>query len=285
MTPFFNQDGAAGGGAGETGETQPGVDDAPAAGEQQDGSEESKTGVDEKTAAGSDEAKEPQEPKDPEKAFAKRLQAERQKWEAERKAEREKWEAELKAELEKYKDYDVHKKASEYLMRTAGISDPLTLKEEIELAELQERAEKEKVPASVLKRIDELEQKAKKAEEMEAAQKQMQEWQEFEASLKSFCEGKEIDGKPVDHMELWKFMHDNGISKPEAALKAMKADILEAKLETAKNDAIKEYLESKKGPKPGPEGAAASQTPGPAGSWKEAERRALERMRAARQAE
>ncbi|XEC97046.1 hypothetical protein AB6A23_11175 [Paenibacillus tarimensis] len=213
-------------------------------------------------------------------SFAKRLKESTEKALAE---ERAKWEAE---QAEKFKDFDHYKKATEYLQKTSGISDLLTLKEQIELAELQERAEEQNVPPEVLKRIDQLEAKAAKGEELEAKLNQEKEWQEFETSLKTFCEGKEIDGKPVDHMELWKYMHENETSKPEVAFKAMKADILESKLETAKTDAINEYLKSKQGTKTeGSQGAAATPATKPAGSWKEAERRAMERIRASREAQ
>ncbi|WP_217597287.1 hypothetical protein [Cohnella sp. GbtcB17] len=256
--------------AGEESET--GVEGASAAGEQTEGNEgdQSQTGVE-----GQGAAAEQGQQNNFEKAFAKRLAAEREKWDADRKAE-----------LDQYKDFDAYKKAAEYLQRTSGISDLLTLKEEIELVELQERAEKENVPASVLKRIDELEAKAKKGEELEAAELQKQEWQSFEASLKEFATDKQLDGKPLDHMELWKYMHENEVSKPEVAFRAMKADLLEKQLETAEKDAIDKYLKSKQGPKTeGAQGAAATQNAGPPTSWKEAEQRMAERLRAAREAQ
>lgn len=213
-------------------------------------------------------------------SFAKRLKESTDKALAD---ERAKWE---KEQSEKFKDYDSYKKATEYLQKTSGISDLLTLKEQIELSELQERAEEANVPPEVLKRIDQLEAKAAKADQMEAAAKQQQEWQSFESTLKDFCTDKNIDGKPVDHMELWNFMHENGVSKPDVAFKAMKAEILEAKLETAKTDAVKEYLESKKAPKAeGSTGAAAQTELPPPNSWKEAEARAAARLQAARQAQ
>lgn len=253
----------------------PGVDVVPAAGEQSQESEvpADQTGVDNETAAESDKQN------NFEKAFAKRLAAKETEWQTAK-------EAELQQLRDQYKDHDAYKKAAEYLQRTSGIDNIMTLKEEIELAELQERAEKENVPPKVLKRIDELEAKAAKADEIEAAQKQEQERQEFETTLKDFCSDKKIDGKPVDHMDLWKYMHENSVSKPEVALKAMKADILEPKLETAKTDAVNEYLQSKQAPKiEGSQGAAAQQAPGRAGSIDAAEERALARLKAAREAQ
>lgn len=245
-----------------------GVDNASAAEEQLQGSEgtESKTGDEGQAAA------DPDKQNNFEKAFAKRLAAKEAEWEAKN--------------AEKFKDHDAYKKAAEYLQRTAGISDILTLREEIELVELQERAEKEQVPPAVLKRIDQLEEKAAKGDKLEAEQNQQKEWQAFETSLKFFCEGKEIDGKAVDHTELWKYMHDNDVSKPEIALKAMKADVLEAKLETAKTDAVNDYLKSKQAPKiDGTSGAAAQTTNEPAKNFKEAEQRMLSRVQAAKVAQ
>jgi len=242
---------------GDSGGEGTGVEDVSAAGTHDD--------VTEVSGAGEQAAADP-------KAFAARLAAEKAKIEREYN--------------ERYKDYDTYKQATEYLQRTSGIDDILTLKEEIELANLQERAEKENVPPEVLKRIDELEVKAAKAEEYEAKSAQEKAAVEFEASLKTFVEGKEIDGKPVDHNELWKYMHDNEIGKPEIALKAMKADILEAKLATAKEDSIKDYLNSKRGVKTeGASGAAAQTTPPTGGGFKGAEARAIARVRASRTAE
>lgn len=255
-------------------EGDPGVEGTPAAEGQEEKVEgaESQTGVEDQAVA------EPEKQNNFEKAFAKRLAAKEAEWQAAK-------EAEIQRIKEEYKDHDTYKLAAEYLKQTSGIPDMLTLKEEIELAQLQQRAEKENVPASVLKRIDELEAKAAKADEFEAERKQQEELQAFETSLKEFSEGKEVDGKPVDHMELWKYMHENEISKPDVALKAMKADILEAKLETAKTDAVNEYLKSKEAPKiEGSQGAAAQQSAAPPASWDEAEKRAAARMRAAREA-
>jgi hypothetical protein len=253
----------AGEGEGEEAVVEPGVEGVPAAEEPETVTPDPKTGVDEPAAA------ELEKQNNFEKAFAKRLAAEREKWQTE--------------QSEKYKGFEDYKKATEYLQKTSGISDLLTLREQIELAELTERAEKENVPAEVLKRIDQLEVKAAKADEMEAEAKQQKEWQEFEGSLKEFAKDKAIDDKPLDHMELWKFMHENGVSKPEIAFKAMKAELLEAKLETAKTDAVNEYLKSKQGTKTeGAPGTTATTTVDPPSSWKEAEQRAIERLRAAR---
>jgi hypothetical protein len=258
LHPLFEMEGAIG--------AESGVETAPVAEEQSQVNENTadESGVESKAAA------EPEKQNNFEKAFAKRLAAEREKWE--------------KDQSEKFKGFDDYKKAAEYLQKTSGISDMLTLREEIELSELRERAEEANVTPEMLKRIDQLEAKAAEADEMKAKAQQEREWQEFETSLKTFCDGKEIDGKQVDHIELWKFMHENGVAKPEVAFKAMKAEILEAKLETAKTDAVNEYLKSKQAPKvEGTTGAAAQTELPPPSTWKEAEQRAMERLRAARQ--
>lgn len=255
----------------EDGGAASGVEGTFAAGEQSQGAESASTQTGDQGAAA--------EQGKGDVAFAKRLSAAQEKWNVEK-------EAEIQKIREEYKDHDTYRKATDYLQRTSGISDLLTLKEEIELADLQERADKEKVPPAVLKRIDELEAKAAKADEFEAKNSQEKAAAEFEQSLKTFVEGREIDGKPVDHAELWKYMHENEIGKPEAALKAMKADILEAKLATAKEDTIKEYLNSKKGVKTeGASGAAAQSTPNTGGGFKGAEARAIARIKASRTAE
>lgn len=253
------------------GDSASGVEVVPAAGEQSQGTDDITTQTGDQGAAA--------EQGKGDVAFAKRLSAAQEKWNADK-------EAEIQAIRDQYKDHDTYKQATEYLQRTSGINDILTLKEEIELSNLQERADKEQVPPAVLKRIDELEAKAAKADEFEATAAQEKAAAEFEQSLKTFVADKEIDGKAVDHTELWKYMHENEISKPEIALKAMKADVLEAKLATAKEDSIKEYLNSKKGVKTeGASGAAAHTTPPTGGGFKGAEARAIARAKAARTAE
>lgn len=248
------------------GETEPGVEVVPAAEEQviDEVDTSSETGEESQVAA------EPEKQNNFEKAFAKRLAAK---------------EAEMEAKYaEKYKDYEVLQKATAHLQKTTGISDLMTLKEELELADLQERAETQNLDVDTLKRIEQLEQKAAKGDALEAKYQQEQQRLEFETSLKTFCEGKEINGKAVDHNELWNFMHENEINKPEIAFKAMKADLLEAKLATAKEDSIKDYLASKQAPRfEGNNGAAGSQSVDTSKmSWKELERHTSARLAAAR---
>lgn len=244
----------------------PGVDFVPAAEEHVTDQVEtsSESGADTEVAA------EPEKQNNFEKAFAKRLAAEREKWQSE--------------VSEKYKDYDVLQKATAHLQKTSGISDLMTLNEQLELADLQERAETQNLDIDTLKRIEQLEQKAAKGEELEAKIQQQQQWQEFETSLKTFADGKEIDGKTVDHKELWNYMYENQIQNPEIAFKAMKADVLESKLSTAREDSIKDYLASKQAPRAeGGNGAAGMQTTDTSKmSWKDLERRAAARLEASK---
>jgi hypothetical protein len=97
---------------------------------------ESESGVEEEVAA------EPEKQNNFEKAFAKRLAAERSKWDAEVN--------------EKYKDYDTHKELSQYLQEING-ADALTLKEQIEMSKLQARAEDNQISPEMQKRLETLE--------------------------------------------------------------------------------------------------------------------------------
>jgi len=205
-------------------------------------------------------------------SFAKRLKESTDKALADA---RKQWEQEV---ADKYKDYDVLKKATEHLQRTSGISDLMTLKEELEMHDLQERAEKENLSPEVLKRLDELEAKAKEAEELKEQVEQAKQLEQFETTLKTYCEGKEIDGKPLDHKELWQYMAENEVSNPDIAYKAMKADLLEAQLAEAKKSGVQEYLASKTGVKTGG-GAPTGTENTPAKTLKEAEQRALAQLR------
>lgn len=246
--------------------TDPGVEVVPAA--EEHGSDQVDTSSE--TGERSEVAAEPEKDSNFEKAFAKRLAAK---------------EAEMEAKYaEKYKDYDVLQKATAHLQKTTGIGDLMTLKEELELADLQERAEKQDLDVDTLKRIEQLEEKAAKGDALEAKFQQEQQWKEFENSLQTFCEGKEIDGKTVDHKELWNYMFENDIQKPDIAFKAMKADVLETKLATVKEDSIRDYLASKQAPRfEGNNGAAGSQSVDTSKmSWKELERHAAGRLEAAR---
>lgn len=263
LHPLFNADGDIG--------AESGVEIVPAA-EEQIVDVSSETGDEIEVAA------EPGKTNNFEKAFAKRLAAKEAEWESKKQEEFQKLQ-------DQYKDHDHYKKAAEYLQKTTGINDILTLKEEIELTELQERAEETGITPEMQRRLEVLEAKASKVDQMEAQQQQEQEWKQFEDTLKNFCEGKEIDGKAVDHTELWKYMHENEVTRPEVAYKAMKADVLEQKLSTAKEDTINSYLASKQAPRAeGNNGAPGSQRVDTRTmSWKEIEKHAAARLEAAKQ--
>jgi len=235
---------------------------------------------DEGSAPPSGSEPEETEPKDDvtkQESFAKRLQEQTEKKLAE---ERQKWEEE---QSERLKEYDTYKRATEYLKRHSGIDDLQKLAEEIELAELQERASTQEIPVEVQKRLDELEAKAKQAEVYERERQQQEQMNTFKESLSAF-----VKDKGVEVEALWTFMSDNNLpydpNEPEKyftiAYKAMKADELESQLETAKKDAVKEYLESKKAPKAEGSGAPGIQNDPPK-TWEEARERALERLKAA----
>lgn len=188
-----------------------GVEVVPAAGEQAEGGS---SGVEGQAAA------EPTE-----KAFASRLAAERAKLEREY--------------TERYKDYDTHKAISDYFAETNGL-DALTLKERVELERLQERAEQANVPPEVLRRLDELEGKAAKADQLEQFQQDQQGRVDFETKIKTFAEEK-----GADHTELWNFMHEHQIQNMEIAYKAMRADQLEQQLAGAEKAGMKKLLQAK----------------------------------------
>lgn len=240
-----------------------GAEPAPAAEVQTETVEvpESQTGAEPTAAA------EPEKQNNFEKAFAKRLSAEREKWQAEVQ--------------QKYGDYDDVKSVADYFREINQAPDILTLKEQVELAKLQERAEQQNVPTEVMKRIDELEAKAAKAEAYEQQQAETQERQQFEESLKTFCAEKGID-----HNELWLYMYENGIANQEVAYNAMRAANLEQQLSSAKETAIKEYLASKSAPRV--EGAG---TPGITAvdtsklDWKDVRSVALARIAATNQSQ
>lgn len=247
----------------DSGAAETGVESASAAEVQTETPEvtESQTGVETQAAA------EPEKQNNFEKAFAKRLAAEREKWQSETS--------------EKYKDYDTLKDVADYFREVNEAPDMMTLKERIEMERLQQRAERENVPPEVLQRIDMLEAKAAKADEFEQQQAQERTMQEFENGLKEFVKDKQLGEKPVDHLELWKYMHENGIAKPEVAFKAMKADQLETKLQERETDVINRYIQSKSAPKVESGGVAGMQSWKPTGDIDAATARAAARIRAA----
>ncbi|MUT66016.1 hypothetical protein [Paenibacillus sp. NEAU-GSW1] len=199
-----------------------------------------------------------------EKAFANRLASERKKLEAEF--------------AEKYKDYDTLKDVSEYFRQVNNFDDVLSMKEQIELQRLQERAAVSDIPVEVQRRLEELESRAERADKLEQ-EKELQDWyRDFRNGLEKFAGEKGVDAN-----ELEKFMSDNQITNSEMAYRAMTFTDAEARKEEIKQQAIQDYLNSKKAPRV--EGAA---TPGyipPATpkTWKEATAGALEMIRSMRQ--
>jgi hypothetical protein len=206
-------------------------------------------------------------------SFAKRLKESTEKALAE---ERKKLEQEYS---DKYKDYDVAKKSMEFLQRANKIDDPMTLKEKIELAELEEKAEQENLTVEELQRrqeLDELKEWKKKTEE---EQKQGEAYREFRTELEQFAKDNETDTD-----ELQKFMYENQVGSFTTALKAMKADELQEQLANAEKEAVKKYLESKKAPKAEGSGAAGVVTQTPK-TWEESRASAISRLKAANNSE
>lgn len=206
-------------------------------------------------------------------SFAKRLKEQTDKTLAE---EREKWEQETQ---EKYKDFEVHQKATAFLQKQHGINDIMTLKEQLELAELQEKAEHENLTVEEIKTRQRLEKAESRLEQYEKQQEKSEAYKSFRTNLEDFAKENEAD---VDALE--KYMYDENVGSPSVALKAMRVDELEAKLEEREQDVIKRYIESKRAPK-----AEGSGVPGvvsdPPKTWEESRNAAEARMSAANTAE
>jgi hypothetical protein len=201
-------------------------------------------------------------------SFAKRLKEQTDKTLAE---ERKKWESE---NSEKYKDYDVAKKSLEYMMRSNKIDDPMTLKEKIELAELEEKAEQENLTVEELQRRQELEDLKAWKKQVEEKEQQGEQYKTFRTSIEEFAKENDADADALE-----KYMYEEQIGSPKAALRAMKADELEKKLEEKETDIIKRYVESKKAPKAEGAGTAGTVTETPK-TWEESRAAALSRIRA-----
>lgn len=252
LHPLFNEEGAIG--------AESGVEAVPAAEEQATPQvETSEPGVNEEVAA------EPERQNNFEKAFAKRLAAKEAEWEAKN--------------AEKYKDYDALKKTADFFQQRHGFNDLMSMKEEIEMAELQQKAEANNISPEMQKRLESLEEKAAKADVLEQQQQQTAQYQEFRSSLEKFAAEKNANAD-----ELHKYMFDNQIGSMDVAYKAMRADQLEQQLATAKEDSIKEYLASKQAPKvEGSIGAAGTQSVDTSKmSWKELDKHAAARLEAAK---
>jgi hypothetical protein len=207
-----------------------GVEDAPAAGEQPEASEGSanQTGVDEQAAA------EPEKQNNFEKAFAKRLAAERSKWESELS--------------DKLKDYEAHRRVSEFFQQYNGM-DLNALMERIELEQLKQQAEQQQVPVEVMRRIQELEQKAALAEQLAQQHAQAQWEKTYRDGLAAYVQGKE----DADPDAITKFLVDNGISVDpndmnkafDLAYKAIQFEKLQQQLASAEKDGMKKLIGAK----------------------------------------
>lgn len=206
-------------------------------------------------------------------SFAKRLKEQTDKTLAE---ERKKWEAE---NSEKYKDHDVAKKSLEYMMRTNKIDDPMTLKEKIELAELEEKADQENLTVEELQRRQELDDLKAWKKQTEEKEQQGEQYKTFRTTIEEFAKENEADADALE-----KYMYDEQIGSPKAALNAMKAEEYKQKLEEKEADVIKRYVESKKAPKAEGAGAAGTVIETPK-TWEDSRSAALSRIRAANTAE
>lgn len=171
-------------------------------------------------------------------SFAKRLNEELAKKEKE-------WEAK---HSEKYKDHDVYKKSAEYFAKINGVNDVMSLKERIEMEELQEAAEKQQVPVEVLKRLQELEAKASKGEELEKTINEQKQQQTYWDSMNKFAESKEIDSKALNQFMVENQMtyDPNNMDKSfELAFKAMKYDEVAMEKAEAEKAGMKKVIQAK----------------------------------------
>lgn len=223
-----------------------GAEDASAAGMQEQGEGASQTGADEQGAA------DPGKQNNFEKAFAKRLADAQSKWEADKQTE-------LQNLKDQYKDHDIYRKAAEFVQKQTGINDIMSLKEELEMNELQERAAREGISPEVQRRLDQLEAKAARADELEAQrteeQQQREQQQEQERLEKAYFDnlGEFAKAKNIDGDKLNQFMIDNEFSvnpdnlerSLEMAYKAMKHDELVQQLEDAEKNGMRKLIQSK----------------------------------------
>jgi hypothetical protein len=213
----------------------------------------------------------PQDDLEQSKAFAKRLEERTQRALQE---ERQKWEQETS---QKYGNYDQYQQAMEFMMQRGGYQSFDEFQAAIQEAQLAERAEQNGIDPEFQSRVEQLEERARLADELEQRQQQEQTYQQFQSALKDFSQQK-----GVDPAELESFMVENQIANFEMAYRAWHYEQMQNDLTNAKDVAVKEYLQSKKAPKV--EGAG---TPGvikdaPPKNFEESRQRALERLRSAR---
>jgi hypothetical protein len=185
---------------------------------------------------------------------------------------------------EKYKDYDVSKKALEYMMRTNGIDDPLTVKEKIELAELEEKAENENLTVEELQRRQELEELKAWKKSVEEKEQQDQQYKQFRSQLDEYAKGKEADAGVLE-----KFMDDNFADQGktfDVAYKAMQYDALakengelKQQLEKAEKEGVKKFMSAKSSipTVPGSTSQGHVEAPAPK-TFAEARARAMQRL-------
>ncbi|QHT61701.1 hypothetical protein GXP70_18120 [Paenibacillus lycopersici] len=233
--------------------------------------EEAASGVDDVSAAGTQEevstAGEQDAGQGADKAFAKRLAAERAKIENEY--------------AERFKDYDTHKQVSDYFAQLNGM-DALTLRERVELERLQEQADQQQVPVEVMRRLQELEAKAAQADELTQQQQRGQMERTYWDGVNAFAAEKGVDAKALNQ-----FLVDSGIpidpgnmqKALDIAFKAVRHDQLEKQIADAEKNGMKKLLGAK-GSIPTvtgsmAQGQAASTAPK---TFAEARARAMQRM-------
>lgn len=208
------------------------------------------------------------------KAFAKRLSERTEKAVAE---ERAKWQAE---QAQYHEELNRYRTLSQQMMQFSGHSDIDSLQQALQQELLQAQAVQHQVPIEVMQRLNDLELRAERADELEHQWQSQQALNTFYSDLGQFMQGKE----DVTTESMIDYMVQTGLSNFDVAYKALRADLLEQKLATAQQDAVKQYLESKKAPLV--EGAGSA--PGvvadaPPKTWEESQQRALARLKALNQ--
>lgn len=229
-------------------------------------------------ASASDETTTASEDVTKQQSFANRLKEQTDKALSEARSQ---WE---KEQSEKYKDYDTHKELSEYLQRVNG-ADAMTLKEQIELEKLQERADKNETTPEMQKRLEALEAKSARADELEAQQAKEYTNNLFWKAAESFVEGKDVSKEDLN-----KYMIENDIfvdptnaelaqKKFDMAYKAMQYDAMAKKLESAEKDGMKKLMQAKGSIPTIPGKSGQGQVVnGPPKTFAEARARAMQRM-------
>lgn len=186
-------------------------------------------------------------------SFAKRLKEQTERALAE---ERSKWEQE---NADRYKDFDVYKKAAEFMQKQNGIQDVMTLKEQLEMADLQERADRSGLDPEMQRRFDELEAKANRLDEIEqerqAAEQQRQEQEQLQQYEKTYWDGLNQFAKDrgVESNALNQFMVENNffvnpenlVKSFEIAHKAMDYDNMAKRVEEAEKAGMKKLISAK----------------------------------------